>query len=1026
MQFLSKWLQPIIKRLQSLRTVEITDPDTLHNAAADTEDAGKPAPQRRRHKDSSKQFLRISPNDLSQRYEQVVTELEHSVARAESIVQVAISGFMTISVDELIIETVNPIGAQILGYRPQELIGKPISTLFNRNDMGELSTLSTSELLKLTRERAHEVAVQGEMLQTTSTRRNGERFPMEYRVAEVKTPKDHFFIITFRDITARVEAEARQKEREIYFRRLIENSMDMIIIVDKDTKFSYVSPSAKRILGYEPEELIGQSFLEYVHPDDIYTAVQKMTALTPDDLGDSGLEKNIEYRFREKGGSWRWLQAVSTNLLDDLIVNGIVSNLRDITWQRDAEKKLRVSEANLHAMIENTQDNVWLLDTDMRLVAINSGFKAVYESLYNDTVTTGMYFYDILPPHRRQFWKDAYDRAFQGEVVKVEAAYRPESSRFDLEITLTPIFNSAGQVTGLSCRAHDITDLKQTERELQAAKDAAEAANRAKSSFLANMSHELRTPLNAIIGYSEMLEEEFIELGTEDLIPDLRKIQSAGSHLLDLINNVLDLSKIEAGRMELYLEYFEVEETVRSVIMTIEPLVQVNNNQLNLNINRPGVMFADALKVRQMLVNLLSNAAKFTENGQVYLDITREHNQGEDWVIFRIRDTGVGMSIDHIDSIFNEFQQADSSTTRRYGGTGLGLTISRRLCQMMGGDIAVESEEGIGTTFTVTLPAIVKNTIVPEDTPHIHVPPDVSTAVQVMEAAQRNGIVLVVDDNPQVRELIARTLTKEGFAVETAINGVDGLEKARLLRPDAITLDVMMNHMDGWTMLTHLKSDPGLANIPVIMVTILDDRSRGFTLGATEYLTKPIDRTRLVEVLSRYRRMPQLSTPAPVMTQTVPHVEAVDNAEGTVPPASQPVEYAGRILVVEDHDASRLLLSRMLSSENWLIDDAPNGLAALEVLRMNIPDVILLDLMMPEMDGFTLAGELQRNPAWRDIPVIIVTALDLAEEDRARLNGNVIDVIMKNATHSEELLNMLRQLIEKHVRQQPRSHSDNT
>src|SRR5690606_6498217 len=225
----------------------------------------------------------------------------------------------------------------------------------------------------------------------------------------------------------------------------------------------------------------------------------------------------------------------------------------------EAEERLRTSEANLHAMIENTQDNVWLVDADLRLVAVNTGFKAVYQTLYNKQAILGTYFYDLLPTHRHEFWKDAYDRAFQGEVVKVETSYRPDSGRFDLEVTITPIFSSAGQITGLSCRAHDITDLKQTERELQAAKDAAEAANRAKSSFLANMSHELRTPLNAIIGYSEMLEEEFVEMGHEDLIPDLRKIQSAGSHLLDLINNVLDLSKIEAGRMELYLEYFEVE-----------------------------------------------------------------------------------------------------------------------------------------------------------------------------------------------------------------------------------------------------------------------------------------------------------------------------------------------------------------------------------------------------------------------------------------------------------------------------------
>jgi PAS domain S-box-containing protein len=1021
MKFLASLRRRLVERWQRLRTVEIIEPAsasvpvteaTSQPANSNSEEATLPRP----HGDVTRQMRRISTRELPVKYQEVVTELEDTVARAEAIVQVAISGFMTFSAEDLTIETINPTGLQIYGYEAHELIGQPLTVLF-RNELGEYSSLSTGELLELVRQGAMQVANKGEMLQTTAIRKNGEKFPVEYRIAEVRTPIDHYFIVTFRDITARVQAEAKQKEREIYFRRLIENAMDLIIIVDKDAVFSYLSPSVKSILGYEAEELIGQSFMNYLHPDDIYPAVLRMIGTVSEAEGSS----KIEYRMRRKDNSWCWLQATSSNLLDDPVINGIVSNSRDITLQRKAEEKLRENETNLTALIENTQDLIYLFDRDKRLVIMNSTYQAVFETVYGVTPYIGMTILDHVFDEVRPIWTERYDRALNGEMVKVEGSYNPSSGHFDLEITLMPIFDRNGQVIAVSARAHDITEMKQNQRELQAAKEAAESANRAKSSFLTNMSHELRTPLNAIIGYSEMLEEEFIDLQHHGLIPDLRKIQAAGNHLLDLINNVLDLSKIEAGRMELFLEYFDVEDILKPVLTTVEPLVAVNQNTLSVNINSPGVMYADSLKLRQTLVNLLSNAAKFTENGEVSLTVFRTQYTDGVWLIFEIADTGVGMTEEQIQYVFNEFQQADSSTTRRFGGTGLGLTISRRLCQMMGGDIEVKSQEGIGTTFTVKLPMIVRNPSIPEEIPPIHVPPDISTAVQVMEAAQRNGIVLVVDDNPQVREMIMRMLTREGFAVETAINGIDGLEKARLLHPDAITLDVMMHQMDGWSMLSQLKSDPVLASIPVIMVTILDDRSRGFALGAADYLTKPIDRARLIEVLGRYRR-PVEDLPLSIPSHTVESlVERFSQSDTTQSIASH---YHGHILLVEDDEGSRELLSRILTPENWWVDEATNGLTALAAIQTHKPDVILLDLMMPEMDGFELIGMIHRNPDWREIPIIILTALELTEADKARLNGNVIEVIMKNATQSEELLKTLRALIERYVRKRLYGHQD--
>jgi GAF domain-containing protein/CheY-like chemotaxis protein/anti-sigma regulatory factor (Ser/Thr protein kinase) len=492
-----------------------------------------------------------------------------------------------------------------------------------------------------------------------------------------------------------------------------------------------------------------------------------------------------------------------------------------------------------------------------------------------------------------------------------------------------------------------------------------EVADRHKSEFLANMSHELRTPLNAIIGYSEMLQEDAADLGADQLTDDLKKINAAGKHLLELINAVLDVSKIEAGKMELYLESFDVGTLIRDIAAVIQPLAAKNANHLEIRCPETiGTMRADLTKVRQALFNLLSNACKFTDHGTISLAVGHEAHEDQDWLRFSVTDNGIGMTREQLARLFEAFSQADAATTRKYGGTGLGLALSRRLCRMMGGDVTVESEAGRGSTFTIRLPARVADAT--EEAP--------PTPVSPGRMAPAVGAILVIDDEAAVRDLMRRFLTKEGFRVATAPGGEEGLRLARELRPDAITLDVMMPGMDGWAVLSALKADPDIADIPVIMLTIVDDKNLGYALGASDYLTKPIERDRLLTVLHAHRR-------------------------------DHPV------LIVDDDVEIRQLLRRMLEPEGYAVVEAENGRVALERLQGVSPSVILLDLMMPEMDGFEFVAEFRRHEAWRAIPIVVITARDLSRDDRERLNGSVQKILQKGSPGRDQLLAEVRELV---------------
>jgi PAS domain S-box-containing protein len=631
-------------------------------------------------------------------------------------------------------------------------------------------------------------------------------------------------------------------------------------------------------------------------------------------------------------------------------------------------------EQTLHRLfalaIERTSDVIEVTDPQARFQFVNPSYERTLGVPREEAIGKTPAQLVRSDYHTPEFWKELDATLKRGETWTGTFVSRARSGRYvHLDTAITPVADRSGRFAHHVAVKRDITEklekaeaLTQANRALEKARDAALAASRAKSEFLANMSHELRTPLNAIIGYSEMLMDDLDDPKSQ-MHEDLKRIRTAGGHLLALIDDVLDISKIEADRVDIVSESVPIDALVATVTETVLPLAENNKNELVSEIE-PGVAFvrADRTRLRQVLLNLLSNACKFTKGGRVALSAKSVERGGSRWIEFAVTDTGIGITKEQQARLFQPFVQADSSTTREYGGTGLGLVICKRLVEMMGGGIELESEKGKGTTIRAWLPpagagadeeavAPVTASIVPEDAP----------------------VVLVIDDEENDRNLVARVLAKRGFRVEVAASGALGIEIAARARPAAIVLDVNMPHMSGWDVLSALKLSEKTSSIPVIMLTVLHQEEVGRALGAVDYLIKPLDPRTLVETIRRH----------------------------------MPSE-AGRVLVVEDDEPTRELVTRTLRAAGHEVIEAENGQVALERLdEAAPPQVIVLDLMMPVMDGMMFLHHLRAKEAYADVPVIVATAQILTDADRKQLATTAQQVIEKKAHSRTELLALI-------------------
>jgi adenylate cyclase len=644
------------------------------------------------------------------------------------------------------------------------------------------------------------------------------------------------------------------------------------------------------------------------------------------------------------------------------------------------------ARARLLDAIESISEGFCLYDAEDRLVLANRKYGELYPELAAQRVA-GARFEDIIrAAAERGLVSEAQGHVDDWVAARV-AHHRNPSGAIEQQLSDGRWIRISKRRTsdgGTVSVFSDISPLKEREtqlselvKSLEVARDQANQASAAKSAFLANMSHELRTPLNAIIGYSQILTEELAQTGERETLDDLEKIETAGRHLLGLINDILDLSKIEAGRMDVYVETIDVAGLIEEVSTLVRPLVAKNNNKLEISCPPDiGTIRTDHTKIKQGLLNLLSNASKFTTEGNIKLEVSGRSIDGTELISFAVADTGIGMSSEQVARLFQAFSQADDSTTRKYGGTGLGLAITRHFARLLGGDISVISEPGKGSTFTLTIPtqfgAAAREYV-----------PTTAKVPSVSGDPRSTQTVLLVDDDPTAHELIGEMLAKEGYRIVHATNGQEAIGIARRERPDAITLDVLMPQMDGWAVLTALKGDPDLCDIPVVIVTILHERSIGFALGADGFLSKPVERSRLSSMINR--------------------LAAEARAKGRP---------SDTILMVDDDSGAREVGRRLLEQIGFRTAEAENGREAMTWLeRHPAPAAILLDLIMPEMDGFEFLKALRGDPTFGQTPVVVVTAKDLTPADRDILANHTAQIIFKGPDAGMEVTEAIHRIL---------------
>ena len=783
------------------------------------------------------------------------------------------------------------------------------------------------------------------------------------------------------DFSAHKQAIQALEQQEQLFRTLADSIPQLAWMADKTGWIFWYNQRWYSYTGKTFEEIQGWNWRSIHHPDHVDRVIARFSQAV-----QAGEPWEDTFPLLGADGQWRCFLSRAVPLRDSegKIARWFGTNT-DITEQLQAQADLRESEERLQAALDASATGTFRWNINEDVLHAGNNLKRLLGAEGSSAPKSLSELISLVDPGRRDEVRECFEEcARTGHPLKDELEIIwPDGTRHCLLCKGQRFFDERTRIIYITGACVDVTDRTMWEETLRASEQhlrgmtetlaaavaEADSANRAKSEFLASMSHELRTPLNAIIGYSEMLQEEAEDLNATKMIPDLQRVHLAGKHLLSLINDVLDLSKIEAGKMEVHPEDFSVDEMLEAVIATARPLIEKNENRFEIAaLPDLGFMRTDLTKLRQILLNLLSNAAKFTERGLVRLEAERgSTDTGRPLLEFRVSDSGIGIATEKLKQIFEPFTQAGRAVSQKFGGTGLGLALSRRFARMMGGDVEVESELGAGSTFIVRIPAFFA--------------PRRDNGVEAERSEPHTNVqVLVIDDDANTRDLLARSLAREGYLAAAAASGDEGLRLARDLRPHLIILDVLMPGMDGWSVLAALKADAELCSIPVVVISMMEQQDTAYVLGAVDYIVKPLSRERLRQLVDRF-----------------------------CPSESK------RLLIVDDDRDMRNLLRQTLEKEGCQVAEAEDGLEALESLKTQTPDLILLDLEMPRMDGLTFAHEIRARQNWRAIPIVVITARDLTAEERLRLKGHVQRIMEKGRYSRDELMTEIRRLLSRSV-----------
>jgi PAS domain S-box-containing protein len=893
--------------------------------------------------------------------------LESSEERLRIIINTALDAVVTTNTEGLITNW-NSEAERIFNWCSEEVMGRRLSEIIiprrfrEEHERGLHCFLDTGQG-KMLRQRT----------ETTLLHRDGHEFAVEMVTSPVRFGGQWIFSSFIRDITARKRAEAASREKDEQLRLLVDGVKDYaIFMLDPEGRVATWNQGAERIKGYSAHEIVGHHFSCFYTPEDVLNCKPEgelQTAITKGRYEEEG------WRIR-KDGSHFWAYVVITALRDETgKLRGFSKITRDVTLQRRAQELLRDSEQRLTLASTSGEVGVWDLD----LIAGEA-----WRSLQHDRIfgyesllpkwSQEVFFNHVVPEDRelvQQRFEEAFRTGhleFECRIVRVDQAIHWIFAKGEVSRNLQgqPI-RMMGVVTDVTERKRAeeekgkfIDRLADSNQELERRNREVERVTKLKSKFLASMSHELRTPLNAIVGFSDLLDEQTAGQLNNKQKRFVNHIKQGSAHLLQLINDILDLSKIEAGQLELRCEHFKVKDTLPEVLSTIQPLVMAKNIQLEERMGTDQHIYADRVRFKQILYNLLSNAVKFTPKaGRIEVDCRDDG----DSVCISVTDTGIGIRAEDQAVIFDEFRQVDGPAGTTQEGTGLGLAITKCLVEQQGGRISLESEFGKGSRFTFTLPAGSRGS----ETPPVN---DLPTPLIVTGEGRGKPLILVVDDEITARELLASHLCVE-YRVAMAESGEEAVKQAGQLRPDAITLDVMMPGGNGFETLAALKKATETANIPIILISIVDQKQTGFALGAVDYLIKPVHKTVLLETIRKYVR-----------------------------PQSDEDE---AILLVDDDPRTLELLEETLRSAGYETESVRSGIRALEVLSSKLVSAVVLDLLMPGMDGFEVIRHVRQEATLRDVPIFVMTAKSLTKADLAVLTRETQALFHKNGSWQQQL-----------------------